>query len=276
MSWRAWTVVWILTAACHGQTPAEGSLTGILEDARQIALNYSKALPNFICTEVVHRYEAHGPTGPFRTVDTLTLQLTYFQLRENYKLVARNDRPTKQKLESVGGAFSQGEFGSKLLLIFHPASKASFAFREWTEIGTRRVAAYTYRVERADSHFELRVATNSMVVGYHGTVFIDEAAHRVLRIEEEVDVPDGFPVQYARNSGDYEFVDVGGQQYLLPTRSESLSADLPPGYARKIRTVGPELALNQQVRYRNVIEFRDYRKYAAESTLTFDAPGPPK
>lgn len=274
MNWRV-SVAVLFAIASRGQTPPDAEQPGMLEDARRTALNYSKVLPDFICTEFIHRYEAMGPTSPFHSTDTLTLQLTYFQLRENYKLVARNNRPTKQTLDSVGGASSQGEFGSTLLLIFHPLSKAEFAFEEWSTIGDRRVAVYTYRVKRANSHFEMRVAQNSVIAGYHGEIFIDNATHLVLRIAETIDIPDGFPVQISHGTEDYDFTDVGGHQYLLPVRCEKISADLPAIRGRNGRLLDPTAQLAQQIRYRNVIEFRDYRKYAAESTLSFDTPAEP-
>ncbi len=277
MRWRIPVAFLIFASAAFAQATAEGAPPNLLEEARRTALNYTKSLPDFICTELVRRFEAYGPIGAFRPSDTLTLQLTYFQMKENYKLVARNNKRTKASLESVGGAFSQGEFGSKLMLLFHPTSKAEFKFEEWSTIGDRRVAVYTYQVKRIYSHFEMRVATNSVVAGYHGEVFIDEATQRVLRVAESIDVPEGFPVQFSHNTEDYDFVDVSGHQYLLPVQCESLAADLPPLRGRGGRLMDTESQKANQIRYRNVIEFKDYRKYAAESTLSFDTPaGPPK
>jgi hypothetical protein len=286
MHWRISLAVVMLAAASPGQTD-------LLEEARRVALNYSRRLPDFVCTEVIHRYQAYGPTGAFRSTDILTLQLSYFQLKENYKLVARNNHPTTQNLESVGGAWTEGEFGSTLLLIFHPDSRAEFAFKEWSAVRGRRAGVYSYRVDRANSRFELRVATGSTIAGYHGEVYIDASTNQVLRIAEVADVPEGFPVQSSSNTGDYDFVDVGGRQYLLPVRWESLSADLPaehpaakagegatiihpwdkppyPVSGRSGNSQGSAAHPGDQIRYRNWIEFRDYRKYVAESTLTFD------
>ena len=303
MDWRVALAVFLLASASRGQAPADAEeARSILEEARQTALNYSKWLPDFICTEVIHRYEAYGPNGAFRSADSLTLQVSYFQLHENYKLVARNNHSTSQNLASVGGVFSLGEFGSNLLLIFHPVSKAEIAFKEWTTVRGHRAVVYTYRVERANSHFELRVATDSVTAGYHGEVSIDAASHLVLRIAQVIDIPDGFPILYSHSTGEYDFVAVAGHQYLLPVHYESWSADPPIPYGG-IPGPGPQSAgstpicstsnvrlnctpsrrnspnvntpsgrLAQQKRYHNVIEFRNYRKYAADSTLTFDAP----
>jgi len=49
---------------------------------------------------------------------------------------------------------------------------------------------------------------------------------------------------------DYDFADVGGTDYLLPARSETF-----------LRT--PQLWV------RNDAEFREYRKFSSDSTVTF-------
>jgi hypothetical protein len=257
---RGLAVCLLFGSAAYGQD------TVVLEGARRTALNYTKSLPDFICSEVVHRYETLGTSTVPRQTDVLTLQLGYFQLRENYKLVSRNGKPANQSLESVGGALSQGEFGSKLLLIFHPASKTEFEFKKRAAIGGRHVAVYSYRVERENSKFELRAGAESVITGYHGDVYIDAESHLVLRIEETVDVPSGFPVEYSRNRTDYAFVKVAGHEVLLPVRCESWAADIP----QPVRPAGRFNSTANQVHYHNVIDFKDYRKYETESVLSFD------
>jgi hypothetical protein len=49
---------------------------------------------------------------------------------------------------------------------------------------------------------------------------------------------------------DYDFADIGGQNYLLPARGVS-----------EVRSLRLET--------RNRVEFREYRKFSAHSTLTF-------
>jgi hypothetical protein len=52
---------------------------------------------------------------------------------------------------------------------------------------------------------------------------------------------------------DYEFAAVGGKQFLLPSRATSR-------------------AKNGSYVAENIVESRDYRKFQAEATLTFDPP----
>ena len=78
------TQVWfaaVLAIGAGAAAPAQ-SLTGeqkrILEDSRQVALNYSKWLPDLICTELIRRDTDWGATGRWTFVDTLTAQVTCF------------------------------------------------------------------------------------------------------------------------------------------------------------------------------------------------------
>ena len=51
--------------------------TELLEKAREAAMRYSDSLPDFICTEVVHRTEDPQGNGRSRLHDSLTVKLSY-------------------------------------------------------------------------------------------------------------------------------------------------------------------------------------------------------
>jgi len=84
----------------------------LLDEVREYALNYTKSLPDFICTQVTRRY--YDPTGLefWHTHDVLTARLSYFEQKEDYKLVLINNRVTDLPYDALGGASSKGEFGT--------------------------------------------------------------------------------------------------------------------------------------------------------------------
>jgi hypothetical protein len=90
---------------------------------------------------------------------------------------------------------------------------------------------------------------------FRGTVWIDRETSRVLRLEmESRNMPLLFPLVKVETAVDYEFVRLAATQpFLLPTTSEVLSCE--QGSSRCTR---------------NRIEFRNYRKFGAESGITFD------
>jgi hypothetical protein len=230
----------------------------LLEQAREAALRYSASLPDFICTEVVRRTQDPQGNGRWRSLDTLTVKLSYFGHREDYKLMQINSKPTMLDFLHVGGSLSTGEFGTRLYSVFAVRSQGEFHWKGWTTLRKRRVARFSYRVERERSNFLIQYGDvpggpNSIIVPYHGEVYVDESTHMVLRLTQQAEIPPGFPISANDSTIDYEFATVGASQYLLPTHAYI-----------KTRS-GRFLAENN-------VEFREYRKFQTEANISFDPP----
>ena len=226
------------------------------------AIHYSKSLPNFICTEVVHRYQA--PPGkeaavPWKPKDVLTVKLTYFENREKYELVLVNGKKSPLTYESTRGAVSEGDFGSVLVEIFSPDSKTKFQWSHWTRLRGRLTRVYSYRTPKETSHYRIGVGErpeNRWIVtaGRHGFVYADDETASVVRITGEADeLPGNYPVKAQANMIDYDYGVVGDRKYLLPLRVDT-----------RMNT--------RQVLFKNVVEFTAYRKFTGESSISFDVP----
>ena len=61
-------------APAFAQPPSAAEQTAFIGKAREVALQYSDMLPNFVCTETIHR--SFGDSGQVRHRDTVTVQLT--------------------------------------------------------------------------------------------------------------------------------------------------------------------------------------------------------
>src|SRR5215471_9106918 len=108
-----WLAVLAMTAVAGlAQDPRDFTpeQEAILKSAKTFALQYTKSLPDFICTQTVQRSEDTSNNGRWRNVDTLTVKLSYAG-REEYKLMARNGATTEEDYSKVGGTTSSGEFG---------------------------------------------------------------------------------------------------------------------------------------------------------------------
>jgi hypothetical protein len=236
----------------------EPEQAALLEQAREAALRYSDSLPDFICTEVVRRAQDPQGNGRWRSLDTLTVKLSYFGHKEDYKLMQINAKPTMLDFLHVGGSLSTGEFGTRLFSLFDTRSHGEFHWKGWTTLRKRRVARFAYRVERAHSIFLIQYGDipggpNSIIVPYHGEVYVDEDTHLVLRMTQQAEIPLGFPINANESTIDYEFAAVGASQYLLPTHAYI-----------KTRS-GRFLSENN-------VEFREYRKFQTETNISFDPP----
>jgi hypothetical protein len=229
--------------------------TELLALARTVGLAYSKSLPDFLCTEIVRRTEDVQGSNRWVGLDALAIKVSYASGREEYQLMQRNGHAARGGFETVGGVISAGEFGTRLLDIFAPESAAEFGWRGWGRVRRQRVAVFTYRVDRAHSRNRITEGRQegnerSAIVGFHGEVSVDPDTGETLRVTLTADMPAGFPITACSSWTEYDYRDVAGRRYLLPVASVS-----------KMER-GRYHALNQ-------IEFREYRKFQGEATITF-------
>jgi hypothetical protein len=243
--------------------PSSEEQAAIIAAAREYALNYSKSLPDFICTQVTRRYAAAPPGTRYGgsaggdpswyPLDTLTLKLSYFEQKEDYKLILVNNTVTTQDYKTLGGATSTGDFGSLMREIFEPASQARFEWDHWGTLRGRRVMSFAYRVPQARSQWHINYDRKMDIVpAYRGLVYIDKETRQITRVTlEAVDIPPSFPVRRAETILDYDFQEISGRTFLLPLKASTLMA--ADDYLTK-----------------NDAEFRVYRKYSAESDIKFD------
>ncbi len=190
---RRWTLVLLGLLACApaaAQRPTPEAQQHTLDAAREIAIHYSGKLPDFICTENVQRTDRTSPTNI--KADRLTLQLSYFGQKEQYRLLTINGSATTQSFGSLEGLISAGEFGSLLLGVFDPSSAADFAWKASSDLRKHHAAVYTYRIARAKSHYMLgaRASAGKLVAaaaGSHGEVALDNETSRVLRLSAIAD-----------------------------------------------------------------------------------------
>lgn len=256
----SWVALGLVALFCKAATlgPSETEAARELEKTRMLAVDYIKQLPDFLCTETIRRYIKLTLPKGWHPTDVLSVKLSYSAQNEDRQLVRYNGQTVDQTQESVGGMRNVGEFGGMLESVFDPATEAKFQWEGWQSVRGRPTELYSYQVQKDHSRYSLGFDpggyVHALVVGYHGTVEIDRETGGVLRLVYEADgIPQDFPMQSAVTSVDYDFVEVAGRQYLLPIKSitQTESVDAPSG--------------------RNVAEFGDYRKYAADSTIRYDA-----
>lgn len=237
--------------------PSRAEQLRILESVREYALNYVRRLPDFICTQVTRRYVDPSGLEFWQQQDTLTARLTYFEQKEEYKLLLVNGVLTQQPYESLGGATSTGEFGSLMREIFEPETQAEFRWERWATLRGRRVHVFSYRVAQPRSKWRVSYErTQEITPAYQGLIYVDGDTLMVMRITlEAVEIPPSFPIQQASTVLDYDYTNIGGREYMLPLRA-----------VVRMRK-GKFLTKNE-------VEFRLYRKFEAEATITFDTPEP--
>jgi hypothetical protein len=82
-------------------------------------------------------------------------------------------------------------------------------------------------------------------------VEVDRETGDVLRLTYIADsIPKDYPIRSSSTSVSYDFFDVGGRPYLLPASSET-----------EMRS--------SEMWAKNHTDYRDYRKFSADSTIRF-------
>ena len=219
-----------------------------LEQARYYALEYADDLPDFMATQVVTRYAQKPGYKDWKKEDTLEIELSYrIKGGEKYLLTKLDGKPSTLKYENLGGSTSTGEFGSILAAAFAPQSKAEFKEVRKEIFRNRQTVVYDFKVKKAFSANQItdKSTFQTVTAAYQGTAWIDAETKRVLRIEQASEgMPTNFSITLAENSVEYDWVKIADQPYLLPVRAEVL--------------LGSDRDRNYN---RNVIEFRNYRKF---------------
>ncbi len=235
--------------------PSEEEQARIIDEARRNALEYTDGLPDFVCLQITRRYlDPSGLEMDWFKYDEIKTRVSYFEHQENYEVLSVNNKLTDRSMHELGGATSTGEFGSMLAQIFEPATATRFKWARHSLLRGRHVYVFHLQVPRTRSRSSLsyQPTRETIITGYQGLVYIDKEAEHVLRIATSAyDIPSDFPIQEARTRLDYDYTELSGRKFLLPLKAQ--------------------VRMRQEKHLiRNDVEFRLYRKFSAESTLTFD------
>jgi len=228
----------------------------VISKAKEAAESFTETLPNYICQQFTARFVNTSHITSWQPQDVVSAEVVYENGRESYRNLAINGKPVKKGMEELSGSWSTGEFGTLLRDVFSPATAAEFHYRRDSSIAGMSAAVYDYQVKRENSHWRVQVPSQSVFPAYKGSVWIDKKNGRVLRIEMQArGIPGEFPLDTVETAADYEYVRIGGgtQQFLLPVHSESLSCQR-----------------GTSICSRNTIDFRNYKKYSGEASITFD------
>ncbi len=245
--------------------PDEKEANEILERTRQNTLAAVDDMPDFVVKQRIKRSAAFAGTGNFRSLDRLIVAVSYrSDGQEEYKLLSKNgvlqDNPeAKGSYSEVGGTSSTGEFVSVLATIFKRESETKFQLIDTDLIKKRRALIFDFSIEKEKAKQQITsygYIADSTISGMKGKIWIDRNTARVLKVESiATEIPNDFPVRSASREIVYDWVEISGEKYLLPTISD-------------VRlTFRQDRDLFES---RNLIDFKDYQKYGTEVIILDD------
>jgi hypothetical protein len=224
---------------------------------RAYAGDYISNLPNFICQQTTQQLEAGKKPTKWRKGDTIVSKLVFSEGHEQRSLESVNDKPAQASHFVRRPLVTEGEFGVLLANVFGESAQATFSWNGWQMLRGRRVAVFDFDVVK--EHSTLRLSLSDLAhatVPYRGSVYADPATGAVLRIMSSAyDIPVAVQTRSIATTIDYDPVSIGGRDYLLPVEASVLL------------DTGSHHVWNR-------MEFRGYRKFEAESTVTFGSEPP--
>src|SRR5262249_10228678 len=154
-----------------------------------------------------------------------------------------------------GGAIGTGNFAAHARAVFR-TNAPRFEYNGIVDLEGRSAYKYGFTVAQIESGYHIRVNGVEAVVGYHGTFWADIKTFDLIRLEVIADdIPTALGLKSAQDVMDYGRMKIGAADFLLPSGSELLMADLNGNLSR------------------NITRFTGCRQYTGESVLTFaDAP----
>jgi hypothetical protein len=248
-------------------SPAKSSTSDSLIDrARLATAAFEKSIPNFICDQVTLRYAGAGRRKG-KMQDRIEAEILWVDGQESYRNPRRNGRPIKDADVGETGSWATGDYYSAPLDLLSRSTKADFRDLGDAPIGGRNARKYEYTVQQPQSHWRISFEECKFSPKFRGFMWLDTESARVLRMEmEAMDPPDQCTLDVVETFVEFGEMRIAGETYLLPVKAGNFACR---------RTSGNCI--------RNETEFRNYRKFAAESTIsttdstvTFDDSEPPK
>jgi len=233
----------------------------ILEAVESYGAHYISGLPDFLCDQVTRHFRADLNSDRWHKGDVITEKLGFHDGQEKRSVdLVNGKRADSLKNRWHAPLITEGEFGILIDRVLGPQSFATFAWNRWETVRGKRLAVFDYSVDL--EHSTLRLGIGDLaeaVLAYGGSVFADPETGAVWRITEAVnkDIPLKLQTREIGTVIDYDETPIGGRQYLLPVTA----------------TVS---AVTWDGKIRNEMEFRNYRKFDADSVIHFDTNPPDK
>lgn len=242
--------------ATSDEVPSHAEQQAMLSAIREYAGDYISRLPNFICTQDTRQFEAGRKATHWRKGDTLRFKLVFNGGSEERSIELVNSQPPGPGRRWRAPLTTEGEFGTLLGSVFGASSETSFQWHGWESLNGKRLAVFDYAVDRAHSTMKLSFSDLAhAVVSYHGSVYADAETGKVWRITNSLsDIPPEIHTRSMSTVIEYGEIPIGGAQYLLPVEA---SVVVDTGSSN----------------IRNEIGFSQYRKFEADSRITFTPEG---
>jgi hypothetical protein len=235
----------------HGPGPdAPGG--GELAHARQVNLEYSANMPNFVADEKAKRQRMGPGSSIWRDFDTVESEIAFQGNRAARQNIRRDGRPWEQPFEALPGFKWYEGFGTEITPLFDAKCPGTIEYRGRSKAEKRPVLDYEFRAP-VDGCFPFFFFDYQRYnPARTGRFSIDESTGNVIQLDEQAN---GFPaeIQFAEREEHvtWDYVKIAGDAHLLPVRASFL------------------VRYNDGTRYRIEVEYKNHRHFETSTSVTF-------
>ncbi len=199
-------------------------------------------LPNFFANRTMVQYH-ESPPKPLQTWKTATGdQSLHLDKTSNALMLFRDSKEVVKEETTKGKPLKLeeatmntiGTFGPLLATVLVGATSAGSALRwsRWEKGANGLLAVFRYQVPEQTPHFLVGFGylanDNGMVylkeqVPFHGEFAVDPASGAILRLTVQADLEPRLPLERSDIMVEYRPVAIGGNTYICPARSVSIS-----------------------------------------------------
>jgi hypothetical protein len=218
-------------------------------------------LPNFRAKLVTSMFHSTSKNVKWVPNGVITTQVAYEGQDEQYSDIQVNGkRPAtapatadSEYMRSFNNAWSSGDFESIAHCVFDGLQDSDFHQAASEHDADGELSVYEFVGGRASTCVAVRSETQVAYPSYKGSLKVRKQTGDVVHVEvEATNIPQGFPLDRAERSVDFEPVRIGPEQFLLPTT----------GYWFGCYRNSYNCFLNR-------LDFREYRHFESDSTVRF-------
>jgi hypothetical protein len=246
---------------------AEGSRAGVVDDdlislARRTVNEAFDRLPNLRAKQVTSLF--HSTSKPIKWIpdSVVAAEVGYEEQREAYSDIhIDGKRPTgapdtvdSDYMRSLDKAWSTGDFETLSHCVFSELEDSDFHKVRSEHRDDGDLITYEFTGQRSSGCVGIKFKSQVAYPAYKGLLKVRAQSREVLHVElQATEIPKAFPLDVAERSVDLDHIRLGGEQYLLPTT----------GYWFGCFRGSYSCFMNR-------MDFRDYRRFEADSIVKFD------
>jgi hypothetical protein len=233
----------------------------LIPSIRRKANEAFERLPNFRARQVTSMFHSANKNVKWVPNGVIAAEVAYEGEQEKYREIqVDGKRPANAPvtgdadyMRSFNNAWSTGDFATLTHCVFDGLQDSDFHKTGTEPTDSGDLAIYEFTGSRASTCVGVLSQSQIAYPSYRGTLKVKPQTQEVVHVElEGTDMPKAFPLDRAERSVDFGVVQIGKQQYFLPTTGYWF------GCYR-----------NTYSCFLNRVDFHDYRLFTSDSVLQF-------